>query len=96
MFALSGKQAAPGYLDAREFTKPMFVFVVMVIAASRPVTGIAQDLVRLASALVPLRRELRFFFVAFFLGGLVVLAGQQDWRLRPPLRAWRLIRSRIG
>ncbi len=61
MFALAGKQATLGYLDSREFTEPMFVFVVMVIAASRPILAVAGQLVRGVSAITPLPRELAFF-----------------------------------
>src|SRR5512145_2534990 len=34
------------YLDSLLFTEPMFVFVIMVIAASRPVMQLAADLMR--------------------------------------------------
>ena len=61
MFALAGRQAALGYLDSREFTEPMFVFVVMVIAASRPILGVAARLVRAAGAILPLPRALSHF-----------------------------------
>lgn len=37
MFAIDGKAAATRYLDSRNFTEPMFVFAIMVVAASRPV-----------------------------------------------------------
>ena len=62
MFALAGRQAALGYLDSREFTEPMFVFAVMVIAASRPILGVASHLVHAASAIMPLPRALSLFF----------------------------------
>ncbi len=92
MFALSGKQTAIGYLDAREFTEPMFVFVVMVIAASRPVMGVAKDLVRVAGALVPLRRELRFYFVAL---AMVPLLGSLITEPAAMTLAAMLLRDRI-
>jgi uncharacterized membrane protein len=37
MAALGGGQTALGYAESRNYTEPLFVFVVMVIAASRPV-----------------------------------------------------------
>ena len=67
MFALGGKQVALGYLDSREFTEPMFVFVVMVIAASRPILALAGQMVHAASAVTPLPRALAFFFCALAL-----------------------------
>ena len=36
MFGISGKQEATAYLDSRNFTEPMFVFAIMVIAGTRP------------------------------------------------------------
>ena len=41
------------YLEGLQFTEPMFVFVIMVIAASRPVMQLAGDTVRLASRALP-------------------------------------------
>ncbi|VCU69984.1 hypothetical protein PIGHUM_02051 [Pigmentiphaga humi] len=37
MAALAGAGAAVDYLDTRNFTEPLFVFAIMVIAASRPI-----------------------------------------------------------
>jgi hypothetical protein len=41
------------YLEELQFTEPMFVFVIMVIAASRPVMQLARDSVRLAAHALP-------------------------------------------
>src|SRR5512134_1057955 len=43
------------YLDSLHFTEPMFVFVIMVIAASRPVMQLAGDMVEVAGRLIPAR-----------------------------------------
>jgi amino acid transporter len=37
MFATDGAEVATQYIDSCNFTEPMFVFVIMVIAASRPI-----------------------------------------------------------
>ena len=37
LFWLSGQDAAVAYVEGRNFTEPLFVFVIMVIAASRPI-----------------------------------------------------------
>ena len=37
MFGISGKQQATAYLDSRNFTEPMFVFAIMVMAGTRPI-----------------------------------------------------------
>ena len=47
MFAIDGKPAATAYLDSRNFTEPMFVFVIMVIAGTRPVLHLAGAIVRI-------------------------------------------------
>ena len=62
MFFLAGKADALAYLDTREFTEPMFVFAVMVVAASRPIVETAAHLVRLVSVMIPGPRSLSLFF----------------------------------
>lgn len=67
-----GVKGAVDYLDTRNFTEPAFVFVIMVVAASRPVI----ELVRLAvdglARALPVPGELSRFFVIMTL---VPLAG---------------------
>ena len=48
-----GWGASSEYLDGLHFTEPMFVFVIMVIAASRPVMQLAGDTVRIVGRFVP-------------------------------------------
>ncbi|HWI36331.1 MAG TPA: putative Na+/H+ antiporter, partial [Burkholderiales bacterium] len=55
------------YLDSRRFVEPMFVFVIMVIAASRPVMQLARDTVAFAAARLPLERPLAVYFVSLAL-----------------------------
>ena len=63
LFILSGQQAAVGYLDGRNFTEPMFVFAIMVIAATRPILEMAGALVRALAALLPVQRGMAMYFV---------------------------------
>ncbi|ATE59865.1 putative Na+/H+ antiporter [Thauera sinica] len=63
MFLLSGKNAAVGYLDGRNFTEPMFVFVIMVIAASRPILNTVVNIVSLLAAAIPIRRAVAMYFL---------------------------------
>ncbi len=63
LFILSGPQMAVGYLDGRNFTEPMFVFVIMAIAASRPILTTVVGVVRLLAAAVPVHRAVAMFFV---------------------------------
>lgn len=46
LFAVEGKAATIAYLEGRSFTEPLFVFVVMVIAASRPVVTLTSRIVQ--------------------------------------------------
>lgn len=67
MFGISGTQEATAYLESRNFTEPMFVFVIMVIAATRPVLQIAGSCVRFMAHYMPLPLGMaRYFLVLAF------------------------------
>jgi hypothetical protein len=51
-FAAGGYQPSVEYLESRNYTEPLFVFAIMVVAASRPVLHFASELVRLVSGLL--------------------------------------------
>lgn len=72
IFALEGSQQATAYLDTRNFTEPMFVFAIMVIAASRPVLEFANALVRGLVRLLPMHKAMALYFVVL---GFVPLLG---------------------
>jgi len=55
------------YLDDRRFIEPMFVFVIMVIAASRPITQFTYDVVQISAGAMPLQRSLAMFFLSLSL-----------------------------
>lgn len=55
LLALAGPTAAAQYLTQRSYTEPLFVFAIMVVAASRPVLQVAQDVTQRAAALLPWR-----------------------------------------
>jgi hypothetical protein len=63
MFGLEGKTAATHYLDTRNFTEPLFVFAIMVAAASKPVIQMAGQLTRALTRLIPLPGHLASTFV---------------------------------
>ncbi|PXW95171.1 putative Na+/H+ antiporter [Sphaerotilus hippei] len=63
MFGLGGKAEATGYLDSRNFTEPMFVFVIMVIAGTRAILQFAASLVRTVARFVPLPRSMAMYFL---------------------------------
>jgi hypothetical protein len=55
---------ASTYLDSRHFVEPMFVFVIMVIAASRPIMQFASDSVRSAGRLLPMQPAIAGYFLS--------------------------------
>jgi hypothetical protein len=58
MALVGGGEAAIEYAESRQYTEPLFVFVVMVVAASRPVLDIVQRVLLALARLLPLRTEL--------------------------------------
>lgn len=63
MFGISGKDEATAYLDSRNFTEPLFVFAIMVIAATRPILQFAGDMVRFVARYVPLPKGMTLYFL---------------------------------
>ena len=63
MFAISGKQEALTYLESRNFTEPMFVFAIMVMAATRPILQFAGSAVSTLARLMPLQRGVSTYFL---------------------------------
>ncbi|HEV7856126.1 MAG TPA: putative Na+/H+ antiporter [Herminiimonas sp.] len=53
MAVLSGGETAINYVESRHYTEPLFVFVVMVIAASRPVLEFVEQLIAGLSRAIP-------------------------------------------
>jgi len=59
------------YLKTRTFTEPAFIFVIMVIAASRPILDFAGAAMARIAALLPLARPNAFYFTVLFVGPLL-------------------------
>jgi hypothetical protein len=64
LFFLEGSQAAIQYADTRNYTEPMFVFVIMVIAATKPILFSAQWTVRQLAKRLPMPPVTAFYFLA--------------------------------
>lgn len=62
-----GWGSASAYLDSRHFVEPMFVFVIMVIAASRPIMQLASDCVRSAGRALPMQPAVAGYFLSLSL-----------------------------
>jgi hypothetical protein len=70
--ALKGSfQSAVEYIDSLNFTEPNFVFVIMVVAATRPVVKLAESFIALVGRLIPVSESLGFYIAALFLGPLL-------------------------
>jgi len=55
MAAVEGGQKAIDYAESRQYTEPLFVFVIMVVAASRPVLETIRALIESVARLLPIR-----------------------------------------
>ncbi|MBB5202747.1 hypothetical protein HNQ51_000040 [Inhella inkyongensis] len=63
MAALAGKAEAVQYIDTRNFTEPLFVFAIMVVAGTRPILQFAGGLVQAVARFVPLPRGMAMYFL---------------------------------
>ncbi len=65
--ALSGPKEAIAYVEQQNFTEPLFVFVILVIAGTRPVLYLAGQVVSRAVKLVPLPEPVAFYLLVLAL-----------------------------
>jgi len=63
MVALQGRAAATQYVDSRDYTEPMFVFAIMVVAGSKAVLQVARGIAGLLALAVPARGALGLYLV---------------------------------
>lgn len=63
IFAISGKHEAITYLESRDFTEPMFVFVIMVIAGTRPILDLAASSVQRIAFFLPINKGTAIYFL---------------------------------
>jgi hypothetical protein len=72
MAFISGGPTATAYAESRQYAEPLFVFVVMVIAASRPVLDAVRRLLQAVAHVAPVRTEVALTWLGLWL---VPLAG---------------------
>lgn len=72
LFVVEGEAAAVRYVDSRNFTEPMFVFAIMVIAGTRPILQTVVAIVHQITRLIPLPGSMGFCFTVL---SLIPLAG---------------------
>lgn len=62
MILIVGKESATEYLDSRNFTEPLFVFAIMVIAGSRPILEVASGTTRAVARMLPMASPQAMYF----------------------------------
>ncbi len=67
MFGALGREQAISYIDSRNFTEPMFVFAIMVVAGTRPILQFAGAAVHGVAALMPVKRGMAVYFLVLSL-----------------------------
>lgn len=68
---LKGGNEAVQYVESLNFTEPAFVFVVMAVAATRPIVSTAFHLIELKARFLPLPRALAFYLTVLIGGPLL-------------------------
>lgn len=56
------------YLESQNFTEPLFVFVIMCMAGTRPIVLLAETCIEVASKILPLPGKMAFYISALVLG----------------------------
>lgn len=67
MAIVGGYESAVEYLDTRNFTEPLFVFVILVIAGTRPILQAAQLLIDTLERIIPLPGTITYYFLTLFI-----------------------------
>ena len=63
IFSIDGKERATEYIDTRNFTEPLFVFAIMVIAGTRPILELSTKAVEWLAKLIPWPDTMSLYFV---------------------------------
>ena len=79
ILVVEGRGQAVAYVDGRDFTEPLFVFAIMVIAGSKPILQLSAWLVRLLCRGLPMQPAQATYFLALsfipLLGSLITEPG---------------------
>ena len=67
LFLIDQGDFAIEYVESRNFTEPLFVFVTMVVAGTRPILIFAGKIVSLLSRIIPVHSALATYFLLLFL-----------------------------
>jgi hypothetical protein len=89
---VEGTKPATDYVDSRNFTEPLFVFAIMVIAGSRPILNLSTLLVTSVARLMPLPTSLAVYFLAL---SMIPLMGSLVTEPAAMTLAALMLRSRV-
>ncbi len=64
LFLAVGPMEATAYVDGRNFTEPMFVFAIMVLAGSRPILRLSALIAQGLAKALPVQPQLAMYFLA--------------------------------
>lgn len=67
LFFATGSSEAIAYVDSRNYTEPLFVFAIMVVAGTRPILQTARALIRRVASVIPLPGSLGTYLVVMTL-----------------------------
>ena len=63
MVMIESTDAMKQYVNSRNFTEPLFVFVIMVVAATRPILQTSKQLVEVLAKLIPGKGDISTYFI---------------------------------
>lgn len=63
MVMVESTETMKQYINSRNFTEPLFVFVIMVVAATRPILQTSKKLVEVLSKLIPAKGGIATYFI---------------------------------
>jgi len=66
-----GSEPTIQFMEGLNFTEPLFVFVIMTLASTKPILFFAQKLISGLSGLIPLKKEAAFLLTALSVGPLL-------------------------
>ncbi|MNK06305.1 hypothetical protein D3C87_241990 [compost metagenome] len=71
LMGLWGFEAGLKWMDERIFSEVIFIFVIMILASSKPITEFAESIISKISNVIPLPKEMRMYFSIMLLGPLL-------------------------
>jgi Putative Na+/H+ antiporter len=95
MMVALGEDDAVRYLETRNYTEPVFVFVIMVIAASKPIVDFVGWIVRSVTLALPIAAASRSAGLYFLVLGVVPLVGSLITEPAAMTLAALMLRDRI-